>query len=192
MFGEVKDAACRLENRPGGVRPRGVRLTMATVHLIHGFIGSGKTTFARRLAARKNAVRISPDEWMVVLYGHNPPATEFPTYLQGIQKLGWRLCEQVVGTGTDVVLDYGFWTLESRRDARRRVTSYGAEQQFYSMRCDEATMLQRTLDRSRELPDDALFIDENAFRELFRNFEPMVSDERFIIVDGLSQTSEDL
>lgn len=38
---------------------------MPTVHMIHGFVGVGKTTFAKKLQQEVNAVRFSPDEWMI-------------------------------------------------------------------------------------------------------------------------------
>lgn len=37
---------------------------MATAHLIHGYIGAGKTTFARRLETELPAVRFTHDEGM--------------------------------------------------------------------------------------------------------------------------------
>jgi predicted kinase len=46
---------------------------MATAHLIHGYLGAGKTTFARRLEEELPAIRFSHDEWMTNLYGDDPP-----------------------------------------------------------------------------------------------------------------------
>ena len=45
---------------------------MATAHLIHGFLGAGKTTFARELEQNIPAIRFSHDEWMTRLYGDDP------------------------------------------------------------------------------------------------------------------------
>jgi tRNA uridine 5-carbamoylmethylation protein Kti12 len=42
---------------------------MATAHLIHGFLGAGKTTFARQLERELRAIRFSQDEWMANLNG---------------------------------------------------------------------------------------------------------------------------
>ena len=46
---------------------------MPTAHLIHGYLGAGKTTFARQLERDIPAIRFSHDEWMVRLYGDDPP-----------------------------------------------------------------------------------------------------------------------
>jgi len=40
---------------------------MPTAHLIHGYLGAGKTTFARQLERNIPAIRFSHDEWMVRL-----------------------------------------------------------------------------------------------------------------------------
>jgi hypothetical protein len=39
---------------------------MSTAHLIHGFLGAWKTTFAKKLEAELGAVRFSQDEWMAL------------------------------------------------------------------------------------------------------------------------------
>jgi predicted kinase len=46
---------------------------MPTVHLIHGYLGTGKTTLAKQLAEEVNGVRFNSDEWMVRLHGEDPP-----------------------------------------------------------------------------------------------------------------------
>ena len=84
---------------------------MATLHLIHGFAGAGKTTFARNLAVESSAIRFTHDEWMVKLYGHNPPENRFADYFDRISNLIWELTMQLLHLGQDVILDFGFWAL---------------------------------------------------------------------------------
>ena len=50
---------------------------MPTAHLLHGFVGGGKTTFARKLEREYRAVRFTHDEWMHKLYGPNPSEDQF-------------------------------------------------------------------------------------------------------------------
>ena len=42
---------------------------VATLVLIVGLPGAGKTTQAKRLAAQRHAIRLTPDEWMIPLFG---------------------------------------------------------------------------------------------------------------------------
>ena len=51
------------------ISQRRIEAFMTTVHLIAGGSGAGKSTFARRLAGIENAVHLSIDDWMVMLYG---------------------------------------------------------------------------------------------------------------------------
>ena len=60
---------------------------MATLHLLHGPVGSGKTTFARQLERKIRAVRFTPDEWMIRLYGDRPPVETFQETLDRLYEL---------------------------------------------------------------------------------------------------------
>ena len=42
------------------------------VYLICGFIGAGKTTFAKKLEEKTGAVRITKDEWSIHFIGNDP------------------------------------------------------------------------------------------------------------------------
>lgn len=90
---------------------------MATLFLIHGFIGSGKTTFAKKLAERENAVRFSPDEWMAHFYGNNPPQEFFADYDRRNKDMIWSMAAEFLKRGQNVILDYGFWQRALKRTA---------------------------------------------------------------------------
>jgi adenylate kinase family enzyme len=46
---------------------------IATAHLVYGPTAAGKSTYARTLAANKNAVRFAIDEWMHALFSQDMP-----------------------------------------------------------------------------------------------------------------------
>lgn len=155
---------------------------MPTLHLLHGFIGSGKTTFAGQLERDRGAVRFSPDEWMVTLHGTNPPEALFRQQEVRINELLWQQALRVWRAGVDVILEGGFWTRASRDDARRRAADAGAAYRFYALRCSLAEARQRTLQRTACLPPGTLEITGETFDLLARQFEPMGADEEHIVV----------
>jgi predicted kinase len=150
---------------------------MATLHLLHGFTGAGKTTFAQKLERELSALRFTPDEWIVQLYGNNPPEEYFSEYLDRVTNLIWQLTMQLLRSDRDVILDFGFWSRSSRDEARSKAKAAGASIKLYSIACAEETMRQRVLKRSADLPAGTLLIDENAIQLFKERFEPLNEDE---------------
>jgi predicted kinase len=87
---------------------------VATLFLIVGLPGAGKTTRAKELAAKHRALRLTPDEWMIPLFGDSM-ADGKRFVLEG------RLISvglQVLRLGTSVVLDFGLWGRDERSALR--------------------------------------------------------------------------
>ena len=70
-----------------------------------GLPGAGKTTRARELEKAHRALRFSPDEWMILLFGESD-ADGKRDLLEGLL-INAGLCALAVGT--NVVLDFGSW-----------------------------------------------------------------------------------
>lgn len=105
---------------------------MAAVHLIVGYMGFGKTVFARRLERELPAVRFTHDGFMHALYGRNLPEEEFRDAWQRVDALIWKLAEQTVKAGAHAILDYGFWSREARRRAYERARKLTRRRRFPS------------------------------------------------------------
>lgn len=159
---------------------------MATLHLIHGFVGAGKTTFSRTLEAKIPAIRFTIDEWIVKLYGHNPPKDKFDEYSDRVSSLIWQLTIQLLNLDRDVILDFGFWSRASRDRAREFALSVDAEVKLYSICCSDTVMKQRVRLRNKDLPSDSLWIDDRAFELFKQGYEALEKDEPHIVI----QTSQ--
>jgi predicted kinase len=153
-----------------------------TAYLIHGYLGAGKTTFAKRLAAEAGAVRYSPDDLMVARHGHDPPKLHFSRYLDAIAAEIDAEWPRTLESGRDVVLDFGFWTRAWRDAARSRAAKVGARTKIYYVRCSEEAARARCRTRNQD-PGDSLFIADATFETLKARFEPLGPDEPFELVD---------
>lgn len=153
-------------------------------HLMHGFVGAGKTTFARKLEAETGAVRFTHDEWMHRLYGENPPADCFFNLYDRVDGMIWDYASRLLALGQSVILDSGFWTREVRDAARRRVVESGAIPRLYFIDTPEPIMRERMQNRSDALPEDSLLINGDAFDGFKTRFQPLEPDEEHIYIDG--------
>ena len=149
---------------------------MPTVHLIHGYLGAGMTTFAKKLADEVSDESFNPDERMVRHYGEDPPADQFARRLERVFALLDEQWMRVARCGVDVVLDYGFWTRASRDAARERAAAAGATCRLYSLQCAEATARARCRNRNANI-QGRLYIADATFDSLRSRWEPLQPDE---------------
>lgn len=155
---------------------------MPTAHLICGYIGSGKTTFARQLETDTGARRFTHDEWMVKRYGSNPPADRFQQYYDEVSADIWNDALALLTQGQDIILDFGFWKRADRDDARARLLSYDVK--FYVVVCDLDTAWDRVQERNKNTGSEYLLIERNTFETLLQQVEPIGQDEQVILVDS--------
>lgn len=90
-----------------------------TTHTVFGPLGAGKSTFARQLSNKNNAVQLSIDEWMIQLFGPDRPKSMSLSWMEDrvrrCEKQIWSVAQQVLNVGSDVVLDLGFMRVSDRQ-----------------------------------------------------------------------------
>jgi predicted kinase len=149
---------------------------MATAHLIFGYLGAGKTTFAKQLEQACNAVRFTHDEWMTALYGSNPSAEHFAEYAERVSRVMEPIWSRVLVCGVDVVLDLALWSRAARDEIRATVRRLGGSSKLYWLRCTEAVARERCRVRNADL-QRSLYIADATFDVLKARFEPLGADE---------------
>jgi predicted kinase len=135
--------------------------------LMVGLPAAGKTTRARELAATHHALRLTPDHWMIPLFGDS---------MAGGQRwvLEGRLISvalQALRLGTSVVLDYGLWGRDERSALRWLARSAGAACQVLYLPVDKDVQLARIARRQETAPHQTFPMTEaevDAWRQQFQ------------------------
>lgn len=149
---------------------------MPTAHLIHGYLGAGKTTLAKQLEDEFRAVRYSLDEWVVALYGDDPPGEHIPDYTRRVYTLINTQWPRVLSRGIDVILDFGFWTRQWRDDVRKLAEEVNATTRLYWVQCGDDTAWARLRARNNNT-QGSLYVANDSFKTLRERFEPLGEDE---------------
>jgi predicted kinase len=110
-----------------------------------GLPASGKTSRARELASARGALRLTPDEWMIPLFGQEQPEGK-RNVLEG--RLIW-LALSALRVGVDVVLDFGVWARVERMALRALAASVGATSELVYLPVDEEEQWRRIEARAR-------------------------------------------
>ena len=120
-----------------------------TMFVLVGLPASGKTSRARELASARSALRLTPDEWMIPLFGQEQPEGK-RSVLEG--RLIW-LALSALRIGVNVVLDFGVWGKDERSALRALAASVGATCELVYLEVEEEEQWRRV--QARSLTDAA-------------------------------------
>ena len=149
---------------------------MTTLHLMVGLPCSGKTTLARKLEQKHSALRLTPDEWQVRLFGQDATDPAHDARHSLIEALQWQVAERALALGTNVILDFGFWAREEREDFRSRAARLGASSEVHFLDVPGDELLRRLAQRNAQ-PGLALRIPEEMLRPWIEFFQRPDRDE---------------
>lgn len=146
-----------------------------TMHLTVGLPGVGKTTLARELERVGGALRLTPDEWMVPLFGLR--WVDFAgkrDVLEG--RLVW-VGHQVLRAGVSVILDFGCWSPDERYALRAIADLAGADFRLHYVALPEDERRERATVRWREAPQETFEMTLEDHERFRAQFTPPTADE---------------
>jgi len=160
-------------------------LKKPTVYIICGFIGAGKTTFAKKLEKETDAVRITKDEWMIKIFGNKITSDKnFEEYDKNVIELTRNFAFKILGSGGDVILDEGFWAKSQRDEMKKKIMEAGGIPKLYYVEHSMDSMRARVAKRSKNPPRDSFDISEEMFDHYVAYWEVPTADEGCIVVEG--------
>jgi predicted kinase len=139
----------------------------ATLILMVGLPAAGKTTLAKELAAAHRALRLTPDHWMIPLFGDSM-AEGRRWALEGRLI---SLALQALRLGVSVVLDYGFWGRDERSALRYLAASAGAACRIVYLPVDKHLQLARIAHRQATTPHETFPMSEAEVDEWREQFQ---------------------
>jgi predicted kinase len=138
--------------------------------VLSGVPGSGKTTFAKKLAAQTNSFLIEGDAIRAELFGD---ASIYGRWIEVWSKIDELVEENV---GRDLILDGTFETKDLRVEAISLLRSYGYENiEVIVFNPSLATCLSRNWSRDRNVPD---YIVKEKYERMQRDL-PRIKEEGF-------------
>jgi predicted kinase len=151
------------------------------IYLICGFIGAGKTTFAKELEEKTGAVRITKDEWSIRLIGNDPTIDGYEEWDRTICGLSRDVAFYLAEKGIDVIIDEGFWTKEQRDEMRRRADAIDAKVVMYYLKTPIETIRDRVLKRTNNPTKDSFKISQEMLGNYLMYWQPPSEDEDYIL-----------
>ena len=151
-------------------------------YVICGFIGAGKTTFARKLEKETKAIRITKDEWIIKIFGNKITSDKnFEVYDKNITELATNIAFKILKAGKDVILDEGFWVKSQRDDIKKKILQVGAKPIFYYVETSVEKMKERVMNRSKYPTIDSFEINEEMFDTYLKYWEPPKKEEGILL-----------
>ena len=120
----------------------------ATLFIITGLPGVGKSTRAAALEAETGAVRMEPDAWMSEL-GLDLWDEERRFAIEAMQ---WRLSRRFLAAGVSVIIEWGTWGRDERLTLAGEAKALDARTELHWLTAPLDVMLERIRARGRENP----------------------------------------
>jgi predicted kinase len=153
----------------------------ATVHMICGPVGAGKTTYGRTLAGKRRGCLFVIDEWMATLFMMDAPAPiSLDWALPRVERCEaqiWQVAQTLVRAGVDVVVELGFFRRDQRDRFRGLAAAAGVPVVVHSVGAPREVRRERVRQRNRGSTTYTVDVDDAMFDWSEGYYEVLDDDE---------------
>lgn len=154
--------------------------------LICGRIACGKTVYAQRLCKETRAVNLSCDELMLDVFG-DTLGMRFDEISGRSKRYLYGKALELLACGTNVVLDWGFWSPAERRYARKIFADAGFACEMHYVSVSDDVWMKNIVTRNEQVARgecNAYPVDERLLMKMQAGFHEPTPEEIDIFVDN--------
>ena len=156
---------------------------MATLYLLCGLPGAGKTTLAKELEQSPATMRLTPDEWLGELLTDAGDKPALDRLREPVEAMQWELAKKLLRLEINVVLDWGFWTRAKRAWYRREAALIGAQVVTHFLAAPREELWARLAARNMNLSVGTFHVSEAELNGWLPHYEPPAADELNLLAD---------
>lgn len=149
---------------------------------ICGKMGAGKSTKSKEFALEHNAVLLSEDEWLSILYPQQISSfDDYIKYSSLLKPLIKSHVQKILLTGTNVVLDFPANTYKQRAWFKNIALEINAKHKLYFLDVNDKKCIVQINERRLKQPERSAFDTEEMFHQVTKYFETPVESEQLEI-----------
>ena len=153
---------------------------MGKVICVCGKICSGKSYYSNKLKNEENAVILSCDELTSILFDNNL-GDKHDEILERVWHFLLKKTTDIVSTGTNVILDWGFWSKKDRDFINNYFKSNNVAYEWHYINIDNKSWQKNIDERNQKVLEGKggsdYYLDEGLIKKLQSKWEEPNKDE---------------
>lgn len=158
-------------------------MSLGKLYFLCGKMGSGKTTYSNTLKNDKNAIRLSEDDMLSILYPNQVNSIEdYLKYSSRMKPVVENLVSDIVLKGVSVVLDFPGNTRRQRTWFKKMIEELNCDHELLYLDVTDEVCLSQIEKRRISSPQRRHFDTPEVFEKITKYFESPDAEEGFNIV----------